>query len=224
MRKITKSSLCPLLRLVFLGMWLFSCPLWAQEKAIKSQYPLMSPKLGERCIVCGVLLTENDTVLIVRGRRVPLKRAMVDSFLSNQEKYFSQKQPKSALFQEELDVPVGVAQGGISLSWFLIGLYTLVGLIFGGMSGYTAVSKGFSPIPHFFIGLLFNVFGYLYVLTRKATAQKGEIPAGLVKVPITHAPVPCWECGRTNHPSARHCADCGAELEPKIESEVDRTS
>ncbi len=224
MCKIMKTPLYVFLCLVFVGIWLFVPPLWAQQKETQSQYPSTSPKSGERCIVCGVLLTENGIVLIVRGRRVPLKRAMVDSFLSNQEKYFSQKQPKSALFQEELDVPVGVAQGGISLSWFLFGLYVLAALIFGGMSGYTAVSKGLSPIPHFLIGLLFNVFGYLYVLTRKATVQKGEIPAGLVKVPITRTPVPCSECGRTNHPSARRCADCGADLEPKIESEVDRTS
>jgi hypothetical protein len=166
--------------------------------------------------------TLNDVTLIVRGRRVPLHRTMVDSFLRTQEKYFSAKQPKSAVFQEELSAPTGAALGGISSGWFLFGLYVLVALVFAGMSGYTAVSKGLSPIPHFFIGFFLSAFGYLYVLTRPVVARKGEIPAGLVKVPATFSPVACPVCGYTNHPSAAQCAGCSAKLEPVTQSEVAR--
>ncbi|MFQ5865849.1 MAG: hypothetical protein ACE5IW_11530 [bacterium] len=190
------------------------------------QYPYhkVLPKSTERCILCGVLLTQDDVVLIIRGRRVPLKYVMVDSFLQYQEKYFAQLQPKGALFQENLEAPVGVAQGGISFGWFLFGLYVLVALIFSGLSGYTAVSKGLKPIPHFSIGFVFSAFGYLYVLTRPAKVHKGEVPTGLVKVPTTHAPVPCPKCGNTNHPAAKHCADCGSELKPLFRSEAERIS
>jgi hypothetical protein len=115
-----------------------------------------------------------------------------------------------------------VALGGISFGWFLFGLYVLVALVFGGMSGYTAVSKGLKPIPHFFIGFFLSAFGYLYVLMRPAAAKKGEIPAGFVKVPTTNSPVPCAVCGYNNHPSAKQCAGCGGKLQPLIESEVAR--
>lgn len=208
---------------IFPGLWIQVSPLYAQEIKAPPQYPSVPAKPGERCTVCGVSLTENDVALIVRGRRVPLNNAMVDSFLRNQEKYFSTKQPKGALFQEELKTSAGVAQGGISSGWFLFGLYMLVALIFGGMSGYTAVSKGLQPIPHFFIGFFFSALGYLYVLSRPAAVTKGEIPAGLVKVPATHAPVPCPDCGNTNHPAATKCVGCGAKLQPLMQSEVTRT-
>ncbi|MFQ6114456.1 MAG: hypothetical protein ACE5NG_10295 [bacterium] len=207
-----------------LSLSLFVSPLWTQETEIRSQYRKVVLKPGERCIICGVLLTGDDLVLIVRGRRVPLNHAMVDSFIRNQEKYFARLQPKSALFQENLEAPVGVAQAGISAGWFLFGLYVLAALIFGGLSGYTAVSKGLKPIPYFFIGLVFSAFGYLYVLARPAKVSKGEIPAGLVKVPTTHSPASCPQCGNTNHPAAKHCTECGAEMKPVYQSEVDRIS
>ncbi len=186
------------------------------------QYRTVPPKENDRCIVCGVPLTEEDVVLIVRGRRVPLNRAMVDSFMNNKTHYFAKLQPKGALVQENLEAPEGTAQGGISFGWFLFGAYVLVALLFAGLSGYHAVSKGLSAIPHFFIGLFLSAFGYLYVLTRPSQVEKDTIPPGLARVPDTHAPVGCPKCGNENHPSASKCAGCGAELQPLYESEVTR--
>jgi hypothetical protein len=67
-----------------------------------------------------------------------------------------------------------------------------------------------------------SVFGYLYVLTRPALANKGEIPEGLVKVPTTAAPATCPNCGYGNHPSAKVCAGCSGKLQPVMQSEVAR--
>ena len=206
----------------FLAVWFWGPPVWAQKTETPCEYPVVSAKIGEHCTVCGVALTEEDVALIVRGRRVPLNKEMVDTFLNDQEKYFSEKQPKGALFQEELQAPAGVAQGGISRGWFLFGLYVLAGLIGGGLSAYNAVSKGLRSIPYFFIGFFFNVLGYLYVLTRPSQAAEGTIPAGLVKVPTTQAPSACPACGNTNHPSACLCAACGVTLRPTRQSEVAR--
>ena len=214
---------------VFLNwMWpvlgLLALPAWAQENAPHTSYQKVRPKWGDYCTVGNVPLdTLQDVALIVRGRRVPLHRTMVDSFLRTQEKYFSRQQPKGALFQEELSAAKGAALAGVTSGWFLFGLYVLVALVFAGMSGYTAVSKGLPPIPNFFIGFALSALGYLYVLTRPAAAAKGEIPGGLVKVPVTHTPVSCAGCGYQNHPSARQCAGCGGKLTPMIESEVART-
>ena len=111
----------------------------AADTSIVSQYQSVPARPGELCTVCGTPLTEDDVALIVKGRRVPLNKAMVNAFLQNQEKYFTKMQPRGALFQEELDAPAGTALGGVSLGWFLFGSYVLVALIFGGMSGYAAV-------------------------------------------------------------------------------------
>ncbi len=192
----------------------------AQES--QTRYKSMPPKEGERCIICDVPLSEGDVALMVRGRRVPLKNTMVDSFMNNQEKYFSTLQPKSALFQENMEA-TGTAQGGVSSGWFLFGSYILMALIFSGLSGNAAISKGLPPIPHYFIGFFFSVFGYIYVLARPALTGKGEIPQGFVKVPTTHAPMVCEKCGNTNHPSAKKCSSCGAQLEPQMQSEVGRS-
>ncbi len=202
---------------------LLALPLWAQESAPPTDYKRVHPKLGDYCTVGNVPLdTLQDVALIVRGRRVPLHRTMVDSFMRTQEKYFSRQQPKGALFQEELSAAQGTSLGGVTSGWFLVGLYVLVALVFAGISGYTAVTKGLPPIPNFFIGFFLSALGYLYVLTRPAVASKGEIPAGLVKVPTTHTPVPCAACGYQNHPSAKKCVGCGSKLEPALQSEVAR--
>ena len=205
----------------FLSLFLIADSSSLAQEA-QTRYKSMPPKEGERCIICNVPLSEGDVALMVRGRRVPLKNAMVDSFMKYQEKYFAELQPKSALFQENMDA-MGTAQGGISSGWFLFGSYILIALIFSGLSGSAAISKGLPPSPHYFIGFSFSVFGYIYVLTRATVVKKGEIPEGFVKVPTTHAPVPCKKCGNTNHPSAEKCSSCGAQLEPQMQSEVERT-
>lgn len=197
--------------------------LWAQEPGVQAEYKTVPPKPNERCFICGVRLTSGDVVLIVRGRRVPLKKTMVDSFMHNQGKYFARLQPRSALFQENQDVPQGVSQGGISPGWFLFGLYVLSALLFAGLSGFIAVNKCLNPISCFFVGLTFHLFGFLYVLTRLSPQEKAGVPPGLRKMPTTYAPVPCPKCGHLNHPSAKKCAVCGAELRPAVDSEVDRT-
>jgi len=210
---------------VSIALCLQAFPLFAQESAQTSQaYERVPYQPGEICVVSGKHLVEGDVALIVRGRRVPLCITKVDTFLKYSEKYFAHMQPKGALFQEEMSAPSGAALGGISSGWFLFGLYVLAALVFGGMSGYSAVSKGLKPIPHFFIGFFLSAFGYLYVLTRPAVAKQGEIPAGLVKVPATSAPLPCPGCGYTNHPSARQCVGCGGKLKPMMESEVARAT
>ena len=186
----------------------------------QATYEQVPAKPGEKCTICGVPLTDQDVALIVRGRRVPLNAMMVDSFMAAPEKHFADMQPRGALFQEELGAPPGAALGGISSGWFAFGAYVLIGLIFGGLSGYLAVSKGLAPIPHFFTGFTLNVFGFVYVLTRKPAVTAGDVPTGLVKVPTTRTPQACPRCGYTNHPSARQCLQCKASLAPTAESEV----
>ena len=208
---------------VAIAFCLLVLPLQAQDTTqMAGDYEKVSYNPGEICVVSGKPLVEGDVALIVRGRRVPLCFSKVDTFLKYQDKYFAAMQPKGALFQEELSAPKGAALGGVTSGWFLFGLYVLVALVFAGMSGYSAVSKGLPPIPNFFIGFFLSALGYLYVLTRPAIAPKGEIPAGLVKVPTTHTPVPCSGCGYQNHPSAKQCVGCGGKLEPMLQSEVAR--
>ncbi len=197
--------------------------IFAEEETTPPQYPTVPAQTGEYCTVCGAPLTEKDIALIIKGRRFPLEKSMVDTFMRSREQYFSAKQMRGALFQEELNAPAGVAQSGVSLTYFLIGLYILAALIFGGLSGYTALSKGLQPIPSFFIGFFLSVLGYVYILTRSSLVAKGDIPSGLVKVPITSSPIACSQCGNTNHPAAHYCSICKIKLEPMLQSEVERT-
>lgn len=208
---------------VFASALLFSArPGYTQIGLQVERYPHVRPKPRERCLICGALLTEKDATLLVRGRRVPLKSGMVDSFMHNQVYYFSRLQPKGALFQENLEAPPGVAQGGITRTWFLLGLYILLALTFAGLSCSHAVMKGLPPSRYFVIGLIFSVFGYLYALTRPAATKLPVVPSGLTKPPGTRQPIPCEECGETNHPAAKRCAGCGKPLQPQVTSESEQ--
>ncbi len=188
----------------------------------RQRYSRVPAKSSEICSLCGVRLTSDDVALIVRGRRIPLCQADVETFLSNPERYFSNRQPRGALFQEDLSAAPGTAQGGISQGWFLFGLLVLSALIFGGLSGYRALSMGLPPLAPFFIGFFLNLPGYLYVFSRPAGQGHSRVPKGLVKVPETLAPAPCPACGEVNHPTARQCPVCGEELHPSQQSEVTR--
>ncbi len=185
-------------------------------------YSRVTAKNSELCAVCRTELTSEDVALIVRGRRTPLCQAHVETFLNNLERSFSSRQPRGALFQEDLSAPPGTAQGGISRGWFLFGLLVLSSLIFGGLSGYRALSMGLPPLAPFFVGFFLNLPGFLYVVTRPAGQDQGQVPKGLVKVPETVAPAPCPACGEVNHPTARQCPGCGKELHPSQPSEVTR--
>jgi len=201
---------------------LFLFEAYASEPQLPSRYPTVAAEAGERCIVCGMPVSSGDIAIIVKGRRMPVMKVMAASVLKNPETYFKSKQPKGALFQEDFQAPSGTAQAGVSLGWFLAGLYVLSALVFGGLSGVVAVSKGLAPITGFCFGLGLSVFGYLYILTRPSQAAAHSVSVGLMKAPVTQSPLACPQCGNTNHPAAASCAVCHVSLFPQGHSDLSR--
>ena len=209
-----------MLYLVF--VFVFISRLFAGEGGEDRTVRIEAARVGDICFVCGARLTEVDVAVYVRGRRIPIQKEMIDTFLANKERYLQRLETRSALFQEEMGAPSGVALGGISLGWFLFGAIVLTSLLFGGMSAYSAISKNQSPISCFLLGFFLNIFGFFYVLIKYHGSRGGEISLGLHKVPVTLSPVGCPSCSYPNHPSATRCVGCKASLVPKIESEASR--
>lgn len=130
----------------------------------------------------------------------------------------SPDRPRGGLFSEE-----GPSGRPLSLGWFVLGLYVLVGLVFAGASAQLAVHKALPPIPWFFAGLFFNAVAYLVLLTRPpgdASEFPAGIPRGLRKVPCTYYSEECPGCGYGNHPGAHCCLGCGSEFHPPFDSEA----
>ena len=192
------------------------------ESLPQSRYPTVAAKAGETCVVCGMPVSSGDLAIVVKGRRMPVMKDMAESVLRNPELYFKDKQARGALFQEDFQAPSGADRAGVSLGWFLAGLYVLSALIFGGLSGNAAVAKGLPPISSFFLGLGLSLFGYLYVLTRRSGKASHGLVAGLLKVPATQSPLACPQCGNTNHPAAPSCASCHVSLSPQGQSDLSR--
>ncbi|MDA2914327.1 hypothetical protein MYX77_10300, partial [Acidobacteriia bacterium AH_259_A11_L15] len=127
---------------------------------------------------------------------------------------------RGGLFSEE-----GPSGQPLSLGWFVLGLYVLVGLIFAGACAHEAVHKALPPIPWFFGGLFLNAVGYLILLTRApgdAAQFPAGIPRGLRKVPLTYYSEECPNCGYYNHPAGHYCLGCSTEMDPAFESEAAR--
>jgi hypothetical protein len=192
------------------------------EALPQSRYPTVAAKAGEVCIVCGMPVSSGDIAIVLKGRRMPVMKDMAETVLRNPEFYFKDKQARGALFQEDFQAPSGADRAGVSLRWFLVGLYILSALIFGGLSGATAVAKGLPPISSFFLGLALSLFGYLFVLTRRSNRASHGVPTGLLKVPATQSPLACPQCGNTNHPAAASCALCHVSLSPQGQSDLSR--
>jgi hypothetical protein len=177
------------------------------------------PQPGEICLVCGNPIGSDDAVYLVNGHRVPLHaKICYGAFNQNPWKYLAVINPHGAFLGSG-----GEAQH-ISLAWFFFGLYILLGLVFAALCAQRAVNTGHNPVAWFAAGIVLNVIAYVLLLAR----PRGEVyaPAGVAggfhKIPATYSPVACAHCGTPNHPSARKCLNCGAELEAQVVSEVQK--
>ena len=119
---------------VSLGSVAFATPQLKEEIRQAERLPVQK---GERCIICGAPLSEDDVVLLVRGRRIPLVKGLEEDFLENAEKYFHELQPKGALFSESLDNSHG------DWTWFIGGVIGLFLLLLGTIS---SVGSGESAV------------------------------------------------------------------------------
>ena len=175
----------------------------------------LSTKDGERCLVSDILLDENDVAFIYRGRRVALHRDAIGVFIDAPSKYFSKLQPRGALFQEDETWSLG-------LGWLFIGVWMTLGLACGAAASHLALRKSRSPGFWFAAGVATNLVALATLLTRPASGTPA-LPLRLAKIPNTSRPIPCPECQAENHPAAKACSFCGANLSPEIESETQRT-
>lgn len=180
---------------------------------------LVEPLPGERCLVCNQPIHKSDLVYLVQGQRAPIHlEGCNDKFLAQPQHWLAQLKPRGAF------LGAGEEQRALSAAWFFVGFYVLLGLIFAALCAHQALHMGRGPVGWFAVGLLFNAFGYLVLLTRPKLELRAlaGVPRGLGKVPVTYAPRTCTMCGATNHPSAIACSDCGAKLMPAVDSEVRR--
>jgi hypothetical protein len=172
---------------------------------------------GMVCLVCNKPISGDDFVFLVKGQRVAVHRANCYARLLDRPYGFLEiLQPHGAF------LGAGAEEQTVSFTWFLVGLYILTGLVFAALGAHRALHVGRSPAAWFALGLTFNIFAYLLLLTRRKGQMEGpaSVPPGLRKVPVTSDPRSCPECGKANHPSAEQCAGCGAKLQPSSESEV----
>jgi hypothetical protein len=69
-------------------------------------------------------------------------------------------------------------------------------------------------------GIVMTVSVAVVGLLAYRSVRSAGVPAGRSKIRLTRDPVLCPECAGANHPSARRCTSCGAELEPVAPSEA----
>lgn len=176
------------------------------------QAPRIPVQIGDHCIVCGTPLTEEDVVLQLRGRRVPLNKNWLEEFVNNPEQYFYKLQPKGALFTEP------ARHSAMRWAWFALGLIVLVLLANGGLAASMALRRGLSPGPWFVKGVSGNIFAILQI-SRQAEIDPTSAEC-FTKIPSTSAPLACTTCGHENHPLADRCNGCNAALNPQRISEA----
>ena len=173
----------------------------------------------DRCVVCSTLLKAGDKVYLVEGQRVGVMDVMEAQLFSEPLTFIGRLKPRGGLFGGETAPP-----SGISDTWLLLGLYVTMGLAFAAVCAHRAINTGQEPVRWFAAGFLFNAFGYLALLLRRADAERSALPqhTGVTKVPATSEPLACPDCGHLNHPSATECLGCHTPLTAESPSEVTR--
>ena len=206
-----------------LALILAACySLHAQEPGGETtKYPVVKVRAGEICIVCDKAIGRKDRVYEFEGQRVPVHVGACDTaFLRNPGHYLGRLKPRGAFLSAEPNLGPSISWG-----WFTLGIYVLLGLVFGAFCAYRAVNHALKPWPWFLAGFFLNLFGFLALVTRPAgesSTAAGGLPRGLVKVPTTSSPRICPHCGTANHPAATSCSGCGSEIKPLVISEVSR--
>lgn len=178
----------------------------------------VAPQPGEICLVCNKPVGTGDAAYKVEGRRVAVHAANCDHKLrANARAFLAQLTPRGAFLGAD-----GRQPSALSLAWFWVGAYVFVGLFFAALCAHRALQTGHNPFAWFAAGLALNAFAYFALLTRprRELAAPAGIPGGLGKIASTRAPLPCPQCGATNHPAAGECLGCGAKLTPHALSEV----
>lgn len=210
---------------IAVALW---CALWLTQAVLADQGEPTAPFLaeldrhpgeGEQCIVCGQAIHGDEIVEVrYKGRSFFVAAKMLAELEGDPDSYFQKLQARSALFDER-----SMEGRAVTTGWLLFGAYVLVGLVFAAICGYLAIGRSLAPLPWFFAGLVGNIAALVVLLaTGRGDTASSAIPAGLAKVPLTPAPVPCAACGATNHPSAAACSSCGKGLAPAFEAEAAR--
>ena len=172
-----------------------------------------------RCPVDGDIVENRDYSVMWQGRRYYMESdACVQMFMAEPEKYARRIEPRAALYSTpRVDRP--------SYSpWVLyISLFVVAGLVSGAVTSYVAVQKGLGGRNWFLLGLLLNGVAVVMVFFCRGREMLFQT-RGLCKTPQTHAPVVCQHCSKANHPSAVRCSGCGKDLDPKVQSDVERAS
>ncbi len=177
----------------------------------------VSRRAGEFCLVCDKPIGSEDVVYLVNGQRVALHAARCYAlFQKVPSKFLVLLRPQGAF------LGASNQEQELSFTWFLAGLYVLLGLVFAALCAQRAMNSGRNPATWFGLGMVLNAFGYLLLLTRPKLEvhAPGGVPEGLGKVATTFAPLPCPKCGELNHPAAKQCAACGQKLQSAVISEV----
>ncbi len=177
----------------------------------------IAPRADEICIVCKRPLGAEGVVYLVNGQRVALHSAdCYAAFAKNPQTYLAALRPHGAFLGTDSE---GTMPSWI---WFFGGLYILIGLVFAALCAHRALYAARSPVRWFVAGLLFNAFGYVWLLTRPRQPALASVPGGLGKAAATYAPVPCGACGTLNHPAADRCINCGTKLQAAFRSEAQK--
>lgn len=174
---------------------------------------------NEICWVCNRVLEQSGVAYLVQGQRVPVHLGKCDETLrARARQSLARLKPRGAF------LGAGGEMIGLSNVWFFAGLYVLLGLVFAALCAHGAFHSGHSPSLWFGAGMIFNALAFLVLLTRpkRRVVALAGVPAGLHKIAATYEPQPCPKCGAGNHPSALQCGGCGANLRPRITSEVQR--
>lgn len=141
--------------------------LMAQEVRILGPFPA---KDGETCIVCNMRVTPQDKAYIIDGKRVAVMAAMEEEFLRDPLRYVTSFRPEGTVLTTQ--------QRALTSNYVWLGVFALIGLMFGSACAHMAAAKGLSKWQWFVLGFWFSVPAVLTLAGRPMAAVAPEAREG----------------------------------------------
>jgi len=175
----------------FLLLQMLLTSLQAHDLPDSLKYKQVPVQQGDICIVCDVKLDEKGFAFIYHGQRVSIDYDHLVEFLENPVKYLKKGNSRNKVARENI-----FQKPALEFGWVMFIVWIFIGGISAAVCSRLALRKGLPRKKWIVIGLVVNIIGVLFILTK--FKQNDRDVCHICKMPKKPSEIICSVCENSN--------------------------